>query len=240
MKRKAIILYLCTSIILTGCGATGNVDQGTSQGTENEQNTEVVAEETEEIEKPDPIDSCKTAFQSLNAAAEVAIEYQDCIGNAWYYSIYADDIRKKLGYRELNADTDQYMSFAEYTGLSSSEVDKAMLSIMSQAGMNWYAQGLFLKANYCVQCVQTVYEENGTISATTELLDSTKELIKSTSEIDPECKYLEELKLYYSDIVACIEHSQSISGNYKEYTAENATYQEKLNTHKNTLSFDLD
>lgn len=238
MKRKWIMGVLFTVLISTACGTA---DNSGDRGTVHQENT--VVEETkttetveEEVDKSENVmDSCKIAYTSLVASADVAMEYSTCVEKAWYYSIYSNDIRKKLGYREIDINDNQDRSYAEFTGLDYTEATNAMMSISV-----YYNQGLYTNASNCVKCAQTVYNDNETIPKTIELLDNTKTLIKQIEEMDPECKYLDELKTFYSDVNSCIEHVQSIEGNFMDFQTANKAYQEKFETHKNNLSFDLE
>lgn len=234
MKRiKKFTLILSCCVILSACGNATPANTGSAHPVSQEAQESTISQEQ-------ITESCKKAFQSLNTAADTTTEIMNVVEKAWYYSIYYDDICDKLGQSKLNRNYGY--GYSDYTGLDWAEVKSAMDSILEENGSGSFKEQTFMyhELNYCFACAIRYYSNNGILSETQALLDSTKTLIKDISNMDSNCKYLEELKLYYSDINAGFEYIQKPTGSYKDLIADNSNYQEKFQTHRNSLSFDLE
>lgn len=181
-------------------------------------------------------EKAKSAYKSLNASADATDLVMSTVMSSWKFSI---DSNKKY----YNNFPGGCYAFAKTVGIPESiDVQEVMKSITKDTvyGSSSFAGLVFEEPSYCVACGIKCLEEADIIPKLDGAMNEAKDNIKEISDKNPNAKYLEGLKKYYSEVESYKEYSLNPTGSYIQAQSTAETYRANLKKYKNDLSFDLD
>ena len=181
-------------------------------------------------------EKAKSAYKALNASADATDLVMSTVLSSWHFSI--DEGEKYITDYDTGC-----IAFKRSVGIPDSVDVKEVINtvIKGSAYESPRLAGMvFKEASYCVVGGLKCIEKAGITESLEKTMKEAKDSIKEISDKNPNAKYLEGLKKYYSELESYKEFATNPTGSYIQAQSTAETYRANLKKCKNDLSFDLE